>query len=72
MNVKGGMDEDKCFEYTQANIIPKYHHAKEENGKQLIFEVDHGPGSGNENLLAMLRMNGLRLYLFVPNTTHTT
>jgi hypothetical protein len=57
LNNKGGMDEDKFFEYLQNNITKLYPDAALVKGCWVIIKCDSGLGRLNPTLLALFAIS---------------
>ena len=72
LNIKGGVDNEKFFEYLRRSIVKLYPDAPPVKGLWVIIKCDSSPGHLNPNLLAFLRFHGFMLYPGIPNTTTIT
>ncbi len=72
LNSKGGMDDDKFFEYLQKSIMKLYPDAVPVKGKWVIIKFDSCPGRLNAKLLAYLQFHGFLLFPGIPNRTMVT
>jgi hypothetical protein len=61
-NPKGGMNDERFYQYIVICIMPLFPDMKDEPGYRVILKVDSGVGRDFLWLLAQTRVHGLYIY----------
>jgi hypothetical protein len=68
-NEKGGMDATEFSKYLLGLVSRLYPDRADEPGRRVIVKLDSGPGRHNDEMLALLRTEGIYIFMSTPNGT---